>query len=152
KLHLTEQTALAQAAERLAGLDKRSEVLREVVVLAEKIFRSQLSTLWLWDPANDRFELGELVYEGVIGGLKLGEPKFGRTTHQILISESGYKAEEDASRLEEEWPPLVEDTPIGSWGLRSFQGVTLEVDNERLGILYVTYRESKTFTHHDESR
>src|SRR5262245_34976094 len=110
------------------------------VKAAAQAFRAPLVVFWPYD--RGQFLHNEVVSEGMPEAvLRANPPRDSGTTQEILLQKGYVKVE-----YERDLPLFV------GINVSSFQGVALRVAEEKLGVLYVSYLERRSFSQHDQER
>ncbi len=145
KLRWRLESSLATMTEQLSGNVTAKEVLDRIAVEARKVFGADMSTVWPYHESSDSFKHDEVAGDGWPQDCVLSPPQFGRTTYQILQKDN-YVEVSDARKFEAELPPSEDRARLSDLKIKSFLGVALKIDNDRLGVLYVSYRTARTFS------
>lgn len=150
KSRLAFEIDLLAMMEKLSGIFTPGEVTKVIASEVRRIFRGDMSTVWPYHVASDSFKLDEVASCGWPERSILHEPRLGRTTYKILVTD-GYYAVPDVARFELMSPPGDGEISLSSYGVASYQGVALATDDDRLGVIYVNYRSPRIFTKNDRS-
>jgi PAS domain S-box-containing protein len=142
---------LSQAAQAMSKVSDLKQTLQTIVEEAAKMFKADFSTIWPYDSGRDQFLPEELEAVGhsekQLQKFRVIEPARGGTTYTVLqkkwisvhdISISDYPF------LKEPMRRLLKQS-----GIASFQGIALEVGNEPIGVLYTSYKQTRTFGEED---
>lgn len=140
---------LRHAAQALASAASIQEVLDIIVTSARNVLNADSSVIWSYDAAHEAFFQDELVANGIpaqtLDRFRHAESKPGRTTLEIfdnkLIEIRDVYRDKPGTIGESTRELLTEIHAL------AFQGLALEVSEERLGILYINYKEPRTFDH-----
>jgi GAF domain-containing protein len=144
---------LRQAAQKLASVAGVHEVLQQIVESAREVLQADSVVVWSYDVGRKVFLPDELIADGVdtevLDRYREDEPRPGGTA-DIVIRE-GYLAVTDVGAQEYAYlnPPArgLRD----EIGVKSFQGIALQVEGEPLGVLYVNYLVQQGFDEEDRS-
>jgi len=143
---------MRQAAEDLAGTTDLEGVLRQIAANAREVLHGDLIAIWLYDDDRQKFILKESLGDGFAPAIweefLQEEPGAQGTAYQVMSSGwLGVTEVEDASK----YPFIPPQTRqlLGRVGVHSFQGVALCVGEEKLGVLYVDYRQPRGFSEED---
>ncbi|MFZ0546491.1 MAG: GAF domain-containing protein, partial [Candidatus Promineifilaceae bacterium] len=146
---LEESEHMRQAAEALAGVATLSEVLTQIVLSAREVLRADSTAIWTYDDFRDKFILESSLAAGIPEELwqefRRQEPRPGQTAFTVM--ERGWVGINDISDRDR-YPYIGQSTRslLGQNGVQSFQGIALMVGEEKLGVLYVNYNRSRTFS------
>jgi PAS domain S-box-containing protein len=145
---------LSQAAQAMSKVSDLKQTLRTIVVEAIKMFDADFSTIWPYDSGGKRFLPDEMEAEGYsereLEKFKELEPQPGRTTYTTL--EKGWIGVRDVSSAEH--GALLKESSrklLKQIGMESFQCIALKVGDEPVGVLYVSYKQPRTFGEEDRS-
>lgn len=139
---------MRQAAEALAGAADLDEVLERIVDSAREVLQADSAAIWSYDEIRDRFIPGSSVCAGIPASVwhefRLEEPRRGRTAYTVM--EAGWIGVSDLNDGER-YHFLGDATRqlLAEIGVQSFQGITLTVGDEKLGVLYVNYNHRRSF-------
>ena len=143
-----------RAAEALSRVVKLQDVLRQIVQNACKVLEAESASVSSYDPSKQMFTLVNSVATDTIPfeiwrdfcteGLW-----YSKIDAEVL--ERGWVGVEDVENrdksdlIEEQYQSFYRQIET-----RSFQGVALAVNDEKLGILYVNYDRPRTFSNQDQ--
>ena len=152
RIRQLEQLRIASNA--MASKAEWKDVLREIARSAKEVLEADYTLIWPYDA--ERGEKGiffpeDLVAEGIPDNLlaefRKEEPHPGSTTEHVL--QKGYVAIED---LDSAQANFVGETTRGflkKLGVKSFQGIRLDVAGESLGVLFVNHKRTRGFGDED---
>ncbi len=139
---------IRQAAEALAGAADLDQVLERIVNSAREVLQADSAAIWSYDEIRDRFIPGSSVSAGIPAKVwhefRQEEPRRGRTAYTVM--EAGWIGVSDLDD-KDRYDFLGDATRklLHEIGVRSFQGITLLVGDEKLGVLYVNYNYRRSF-------
>lgn len=149
---------MRRAAEALAGVAQLEDVLNQIVQNAQSILGANSAALWIYDRARDRFIPEFSVSTGFPPGIWSEFQKQEPWTNTKAITlgttakvmQEGWVGVTEASTTNE-FPFLSEITQslLGRARIRSFQGIALRLGDEFLGVLYVNYDYSRSFSEYE---
>ena len=143
---------LRQAAEKLAGVADVQAVLHQIVKSAREVLAADSAVIWSYDSMRRTFLPDELTADGISPALlkrfQEDEPRRGGTAEAVM--QRGYLSVPDVQDPEYAFLGPVEDGLRGAIGARAFQGITLTVGSEKLGVLYANYSRPRLFTQEDK--
>jgi len=129
-------TALQDIGIKITSQHKLEDVLGSIVEHANAIMSADFSTLFPYDPIQDRFasgiRRGKVEVEPSIPGNIGFSARIAKTRESVFV--------EDA-----EQQPHVKPTFIQAKKVKSFAGVPLAIGERTVGVLYVNFFESHTF-------
>ncbi|HMN27158.1 MAG TPA: GAF domain-containing protein, partial [Caldilineaceae bacterium] len=140
--HLAQLEALRLAVQGLAQATAVQQVLGEIAQSACTILRAGSAAFWSYDRARQQFDVRQSCAVGIAPELwermRRKEPQRGGTTFSVL--KSGWLVVhdiDDGSR----YPFLGETTRqfLRQAGAHSFIGLTLRMEQEQLGVLYINF-------------
>lgn len=141
------------AAEALAGAAGLPEVLEQIVHSARTVLQADSAATWSYDDVRDQFILDGSIADGIPPELwqefRREEPRAGRTADTVMKQGwVGVTAVDD----KEQFGFLGDSTRqlLGRCGVQSFQGISLTVGEERLGVLYVNYNHQRSFSEKEQ--
>jgi PAS domain S-box-containing protein len=143
---------MRKAAEAISGALELPQVLQRVVDSACEVLQADSSAIWSYDNVRDQFIPEELVAHGIskekLEKFQKKAPKKGGTAHTVM--ERTWIGVKDI--LDPQYDFMGPSTLelLKSTGAKSFQGVTMKVGDEKLGILYVNYNRIRSFTLDDK--
>ena len=150
---LDESEHMRKAAEVMAGALNPPEVLQRIVESARQVLQADSSAIWSYDNVRNQFIPEELVAVGIrrkeLEEFKKEELKPEGTAHTIM--QEGYMAVTDISKPDISFLGDTTRGLLNRIGVRSFQGIALQVGDERLGVLYVNYNSPRTFGEEEEA-
>jgi len=142
---------MRRAAVKLTSVTKVQKVLQQIVRSAREILEADSSVIWSYNDVRHTFLPDELAAEGIepelIEKFRENEPYPGGTAEMVM--ERDYLAVTDVHDPEY---AFLGQIARGLWeeiGARAFQGIALEVGEERLAVLYVNYNRPQSFTTED---
>ena len=141
---------LHEAAKALSGADQVDVVLQQIVKSARRVAGAQSAAIWSYDDMRNIFVTEESVSAGIPEEIwdqqfRKRSPRLSRTAFTVM--EQGWIGVDDVTDRGEY--PFLGDTTRGllhEIDVKSFQGVALAVGKENLGVLYVNYGRSQSFT------
>ena len=150
---MQELEEMRQAAEAMAGAFELRQALQQIVESARQVLQADSSAIWSYDEIGDRFVPEELVAVGIptdeLERARRDELKPGRTADVVM--RRGYVGVTDIRHPEYDFLGQPTRGLMSRIGVRSFQGVALQVGDERLGVLYVNYNRARTFDGSEEA-
>jgi GAF domain-containing protein/ActR/RegA family two-component response regulator len=145
---MQELELLHKAAEAVAAPLEAPQVLRQIVESACDVLQADSSALWSYDDTLNQFRPDELVAHRIsrdeLEKFRKKGPKKGGTADTVMAR--GWVGISDISDSQMDFAGSSTIALLNSVGVRSFQGVSLTVGNERLGVLYVNYNQPQHFT------
>ncbi|MCP4426403.1 MAG: GAF domain-containing protein, partial [Chloroflexi bacterium] len=147
--HIKELEHMRQASEALAKVTGLPKVLEQIVKSAREVLQADAATIYSYDTFRNKFDVENSVASGIPpNSWKLFQkegPRSGGTAQFVM--EHRWVGVRDISNRQQ-YPFIGKDTrkPLGKIGVKSFQGVALIVDEEKLGVLYVSYKRLRSFT------
>lgn len=142
---------MRRAAVKLTSVTKVQEVLRQIVRSAREILEADSSVIWSYNDVRHTFLPDELVAEGIepelVEKFREDVPHPGGTAEMVM--ERDYLAVTDIHDPEYAFLGQIARGLRGEIGARAFQGIVLEVGEERLAVLYVNYNRPQSFTTED---
>ena len=142
---------LHQAAKAMAGAFDIKQVLQTIVERAKDMLQADSSAIWSYDNIRDKFIPEELVAADIpdeeLQKFREEEPKPGRTAYTVM--ERGWIGVTDISSPEFEFLGQPTRELLKRIGVISFQGIALRVGDEPVGVLYVNYKQPRTFGEED---
>jgi PAS domain S-box-containing protein len=142
---------LSQAAQAISKVSALNQTLRTIVEEAVKMFQADFSTIWSYDSGGRQFlpeELEAVGYsEEELRVFKEREPQPGGWTFTAL--NEGWVSAHDVSSSEYEFLTGSKREILRQHGIASFQAVALRVGHEPMGVLYVSYKQQRTFGEED---
>jgi PAS domain S-box-containing protein len=144
---MEELEQMRQVAEALSGVVEPRQALQKIVESACEVLRADSAAIWSYDEVRDRFIPGELTAKGIppelLERMRREEPKPGRTAYTVMAQ--GYVSVTDISRSEYKFLGDSTRESLSLVNVQSFQGIALQVGQDRLGVLYVNYHRTRTF-------
>ncbi len=145
--------ALRHAAENLASADSLPGILRQIAVSARQVLQADVAAIWPYDQEQEQFVAGGMHIDGVHTDIstQMQQEDFRWRHVADAVLAQQWMAVEHRSEV---WPATVPDNAL--WGLmeladsQSFQGVLLTVGDEKLGVLWLLYRQPRHF--HDTEK
>lgn len=149
---LRELERMRGVADDLARVSGLEDVKAQIMRSARLLLSADSAAIWLYDSERGLFIPDESVVDGIPLELwekfKKKEPQAGKTAHTVLergwIGVTNLKDFVAYSFLGNSTRHLLSEIDA-----KSFQGVTLAVGNEVLGVLYVNYRQQRGFREED---
>jgi|GEM_PF-5681409 len=140
---------LHQAATSMAGAFGLKQVTHTVARCAQEMLEANSCVIWPYDHVHDQFIPEQTWATGIADSelerLKREEPEPGRTAYTILKRGwIGVPNLSDAEFLGNSTREFLRRIKVAS-----FQGIALEAGDEPVGVLYVNYKEQRTFTEND---
>ena len=128
-------------------------VHQTIVEKARELFKADSSTLWSYDYHHQNFLPNELRADGIedadLRVFRDEEPDPNGTTYTVL-NHGWLPVEDTADERHEFIRPKMRDR-LQTSGVRSFQGIALKVGEEPVGVLYVGYKNPRSFGEADRS-
>jgi GAF domain-containing protein len=143
---------MRMAAEVMSGALELPHVLQQIVESATDVLQADSSAVWSYNNVRDYFISEELVAFGIpkdeLERFRKREPKKGGTADTLM--DRGWIGITDVFDPKYDFmgPSTVE--LLKKIGTKSFQGAALKVGKEKLGVLYVNYNRSRSFTKDDQ--
>lgn len=139
------------AADAIASAAEPVEVLQQIVKSAKEVLGAYCSLIWSYDHSRDRFFPEELVAEGIpretLEEFREEEPEPGRTTRRVL--EERYITVTDIRLPEGDFIGPRTRESLKELGVLSFEGIRLDVGQDILGVLFVDYKQPRSFSAED---
>jgi len=127
------------------------QVLQQIVKSAREVLGADSSAIWSFDAVRDMFIPEELVADGIPAELvkkfHQEESSLGRVAYRVM--ERGWVGVGDIANPQYDSLGTSTRELLGAIGVKSFQGITLQVDDKKLGVLYINYNHARTFTGED---
>lgn len=143
---------LRQAAESLAGAEGVTEVLERVVESARKVLQADSAAVWSYDEVRTQFILEQSLASGIDSSVWqefLKEaPGAGQTAYHVM--DAGLVTVPDIRDTGARFSGDSTLKLLSQAAIRSFRGISLKVEEERLGVLYVNYAYPRTFSAREE--
>ena len=140
---MQELEQMRQAAEVMARAIEPRQALQQIVKSASQVLQADSAAIWSYDGVRDKFIPEELVAVNIppdeLEKFRKEEPKPGRTADTVM--RQGYVVVTDISQPEYDFLGEL----LNRTGVQSFQGVVLQVGDEKLGVLYANYNHSRGF-------
>ncbi len=144
---------LRQAAEKLASVAEVQEVLKQIVQSARQVLQASSTVIWSYDADRKVFLPAELVANGVnpktLDRFREDDPRPGGTG--TLVIEKGYLAVNNVESEEHNYLNTPARGLRREIGVKSFQGIALQVDGQPLGVLYANYEHTYGFDEEDKA-
>jgi GAF domain-containing protein len=148
---MSELEQLKKAAEAIAREAEWKAVLQEISRSAKQVLEADFTLIWPYDAERRMFFPEDLVAESIPNDLlekfRKVEPNAGRTTERVL--QDGYVIAEDLQTLPADFLGLPTQRFLDMLGVRSFQGIRLDIAGEPLGVLFVDYKYTRSFRRED---
>jgi PAS domain S-box-containing protein len=157
--HISELQMLTRAVHSMAqpfsrvneGKSPVGDVLQTIVDQLRNVLSCDSATVWSLVSDGQRFIAEDLRVSGIskesLAVFRSLEPWRKGTTYRVL--EDRWLAVTDIDDPSYDFiRPEMREHLRGS-GIRSFQGIALEVGNEPMGVLYSSYREARQFSDED---
>lgn len=143
---------LRLATEKLASVAGVQEVLQQIVWSAREVLQADSVVIWSYDPVRQTFLPDELVTDDMEPELveRSREDKPRRSGTAEIVMRRAYLAVTDVDDPEYDYLDLDIHGLRGA-GVKSFQGIALQAEDEILGVLYVNYRQHRRFDEEDRS-
>lgn len=126
---------------------KLIEALKQILQNAREVLGADYSLIWPYDSVRDMFLPEELVTENIpedlLKSLREDESQPGRTARVVL--EDGYISVEDVTKSVPDFLGTRTRVVLAALGVKSFQGIRLEVGGEALGVFYADYKIGRGF-------
>lgn len=151
---IRELEQMRQAAEAMSRAVDPRQALWQIVDSAAQVLGADSAALWSYDDVQGIFVPEELVAVGIpneeLQKFREEEHKPGRTADRVM--QQGYLSVTDITRPE--YGFLGESTQdlLDRIGVRSFQGIALQVGDEQLGVLYANYKHPRAFGEEEEKK
>lgn len=149
---MQELERLRDAIEKMAGVAEIRDVLQQMVDSAREVLGADYTLLWPYDQARDVFFPEELVASGISSPLldqfREKEPEVGQATRQVL--QTGYIAVTDIAGPEAKFMGQRTHSAMEDLGVKSVQGISVDVGEDKLGVLFVDYKELRSFSQEDK--
>jgi PAS domain S-box-containing protein len=151
---MQELEQIRQAAEAMSRVFEPRQALQQIVESAAQILQVNSAVIWSYDEVRHSFVPEQLVAVGIppdeLERFRKEKPKPGQTAETVM--HEGYVTVTDISQPEYDFLGQSTRELLNRIGVRSFQGIVLEVGDERLGVLYANYNRTRTFGKNDEAR
>ena len=148
---IQELERLRMATDAMAIVAEPKEVLRTIVEGARLVLDADSALIWSYDAIRDMFIPEELVADGIpeelLTASRKVEPKAGTTARLVL--DEGYVSVTNISTDQAKFLGESSRSLLNRLGIKSFQGIRLDVAGEPLGILYVDYKAERDFGKED---
>ena len=139
--------ALRHAAEELASADSLPGILQQIAVSARQVLQADVAAIWPYDQEQEQFVAGGMHSDGVHTEIstQMQQPDF----RWRRIAEEVIEQQWMGVHKSEVCPVTVLENAL--WGLmeladsQSFQGVLLTAGDEKLGVLWLLYRQPHHF-------
>ncbi|MEJ2749119.1 MAG: GAF domain-containing protein, partial [Anaerolineae bacterium] len=148
------QTAVAydhmrQAAESLAGVTELPKVLEQIVHSAREVLQADVASIYSYDSFRDQFVVENSVATGIPltawQKMRQDSPRANGTANFVMNNR--WVGIKDITNSQQ-YPFIGQSSRkiLSKIGIKSFQGVALIVDDEKLGVLYVSYKRKRSFS------
>ncbi|MCB0166099.1 MAG: GAF domain-containing protein, partial [Anaerolineae bacterium] len=140
---------MRRAAEALAGVASLQDVLKQIVCSAREVLHADSAVILPYDAAQNRFLREKAVADGITldswNLFQKVEPRQGGTAHTIM--ETAWVGVKNVSDREN-YHFLGKTTHrfLEQIKAQSFQGISLRVGGESLGVLYVNFENRRDFS------
>jgi len=145
---------MRQAAEAMSRVFEPRQALQQIVESAAQVLGTDSAAIWSYDEVRDIFIPEELVAVGIpseeLERFREEEPKPGRTADTVMCR--GYVPVTDITQPEYDFLGQPTRELLNRIGVRSFQGIALQVGDERLGVLYTNYKRLRSFGEEEERK
>ncbi len=145
---------MRQAAEAMSQALEPRQALQQIVNSAAQVLQADSVAIWSYDDVRDIFIPEELVAVGIpaeeLERFREEEPKPGRTADRVMSQ--GYLAVTGITQPEYSFLGESTRSLLDRIGVQSFQGIALQVGDERLGVLYANYTHLRTFGAEEEKK
>ena len=144
---------LRQASEAIGSAVTWEQVSEAICRHAKAVLYAQVAFVWPYDSANDQFlpvkarAVG--IEPSVWQSIQAEPPRFGSTLYHILSKR--WDGIEEMGQPAERIDPTLQRWLVGI-GAESWQGIGLQLGNERLGVLSVCYDQPHRFTNTERQR
>ncbi len=151
---MEELEQLRQAAETMsrAAIEPR-RALQQIVESASQVLHADSAAIWSYDEVRNRFVSEELAAVNIprdtLEKFREEETQPGRTADAVMSRK--YAAVTDISQSEDDFLGASTCELFDRIGVQSFQGIALQVGDEKLGVLYVNYNRPRTFDENDKA-
>jgi GAF domain-containing protein len=144
---------LRQMAEKLASVAEPQEVLQQIVESARDVLQADSAVIWSYDAARKVFLPAELTAGGVdlriLEKFRENEPRSEGTAAHVF--REGYLAVNNVDNPKYDFLSRPPDHGLrDAIGVKSFQGIALQVEGGPLGVLYVNYKSPQVFGEEDK--
>lgn len=146
---MKELESMRRAAQALAGVASLSDVLKQIVCSAREVLHADSAVIMPYDAAQNRFLREKAVADGITldswNLFQKVEPRPGGTAHTIM--ESVWVGVKNVSD-QQNYRFLGKTTHrfLEQIKAKSFQGISLRVGGESLGVLYVNFEHRRDFS------
>lgn len=151
---IEELELMRQAVRAMSPVVDLYHTLHQIVKGAAQVMRADAVVLWPYDEMHRALMPEELTAVGISNAelteLRNGETSLGRTTGWVM--RQGYVAVTDVGDPGYEFLGSSTRDFLGRIGVRSFQGISLNVGDKPLGVLYVDYKRPRTFDESDHAK
>jgi len=157
--HISELQLLTRAVHSMAQPFSRvnenrspvSDVLQTIVDELRVVLSCDMATIWSYDQGEQRFIPDELRGSGIskedLNVFRSLEPFRQGTTYRVI--EEGWLVVKDIDDRSYDFIRDEMREHLRMSGVRAFQGIALEVGNEKVGVLYSSYHEPRQFSDED---
>jgi PAS domain S-box-containing protein len=144
---MQELEQMRQAAGAMSRAVEPRQALQQIVESASQILQVDSAVIWSYDQVRHKFIPNELVTVGIpsdeLEKFREEEPKPGRTADTVM--HEGYVTVTDISKPKYDFLGQPTQELLRRISVQSFQGIALQVGDERLGVLYANYNRPRTF-------
>jgi len=149
---IQELGSLHDAVEKVAGQVEVQSILQQIVMSAKEVSRADYAFLWPYDEALDNFISEELVAVGIpskwIDEFKKDVSPVNRIIRRLILDKGYLPLPMITPEIAEHIGPRFREF-FGELQIGSFQGILLEVGEDKQGILCAGYKESRSFSEED---
>jgi GAF domain-containing protein/signal transduction histidine kinase len=150
---MEELEQMRRAAEALAAEEDPRGVLEQIVSGAQVALQADSAAIWTYDDVRNSFNpdgrIGSGISPEIAEPFWKVQPRSGGTTHTIM--QEGLIGVEDIQ--DETFHPYLGNstrTLLSRLGVQSFLGLSLTVGDEKLGVLYVNYKQPRSFSEEEK--
>jgi PAS domain S-box-containing protein len=146
---INELVLMRQAAEALAGEADSEGVLKQILDSAHNALQADSAALWPYDAEHKNFIGDGWIGRGISDEIKekfwKAAPRPGGTANRVM--EDGWVSVKDVNDSKE-FPYIGDSTRnlLALINARSFLGIALVVGDEKLGVLYLNYERTRSFS------
>ena len=144
---MQELEQLRIAADAMAKAELPKDVLQVIAKSARKMLDGDYSLIWSYDEFHNIFIPEEMVADEIpedwLEKFRLKEPQAGKTARHIL--QKGYVHVSNLAEAEVEYLGELTKAFMKEFEVTSFQSTPLKVAGEPLGVLFVDYKDIRSF-------
>ena len=143
---------LRRAAEAMSKAADLQDVLKQIVRSARTLLEADSTAIWSYDAVRQKFLPDGSVADGIPTDtwdrFRKQEPHRGQTAHAVMERE-WIEVRDIDDRQQYRFLGQSTRELLAEIGAKSFQGISLTVGNEYLGVLYINYSRRRSFSEED---